>query len=61
MTKEEEGQLLSLSEDQKKSVAESDRKMKNEYLAAAPLISHGTVKNNEKYTAYMNMVKSATK
>lgn len=61
MTKEEEGNLLSLSEDQRKLVADNDRKMKNEYLASAPAISHGTVKNNEKYHAYMTMVKAATK
>ena len=61
MSKEEEGQLLSLSEDQRKLVAENDRKMKNEYLAAAPHITHGTVKNNEKYQAYMAMVRGATK
>jgi hypothetical protein len=49
MTKAEEGELLSLSDDQKKLVADNDRKLKNEYLAAAPHITHGTVKNNEKY------------
>ena len=42
-------------------VAENDRKMKNEYLAAAPHITHGTAKNNEKYQSYMAVVKAATK
>jgi hypothetical protein len=40
----EEGKLLSLSTVQKGIVAENDKKMKNEFLAAAPQISHGTVK-----------------
>ena len=61
MTKEEEGKMLSLSAEQKKVVAENDRKLKNEFLAAAPQISHGTVKMNEKYKAYMQMAQSATK
>jgi hypothetical protein len=42
-------------------VTDNDRKLKNEYLAAAPHITHGSVKNNEKYLAYMSMVKAATK
>ena len=50
-----------MSDDQRKLVAENDRKLKNEYLAAAPHITHGTVKNNAKYQAYMTMVKSSTK
>jgi len=56
MTKEEEGELLSLSADQKKIVSDNDRKLKNEYLAMAPHITHGTVKMNEKYKEYMGMV-----
>jgi hypothetical protein len=61
MTKEEEGKLLSLSEEQKKIVGDNDRKLKNEFLAAAPHIAHGAVKNNEKYRSYMQMVQSATR
>jgi len=61
MSKEEEGKLLSLSEDQKKIVADNDRKLKNEFLAAAPQIAHGSVKNNDKYKNYMTMVQSVTK
>lgn len=49
MTKAEEGALLSLSVEQKKIVGDNDRKLKNEYLAAAPHITHGSVKLNEKY------------
>ena len=61
MTKEEEGQLLSLSTEQKKIVGDNDRKLKNEFLAAAPHIAHGTVKNHDKYKSYMQMVQSATR
>jgi hypothetical protein len=61
LTAEEEGKLLSLSAAQKQIVAENDRKMKNEFLAAAPQISHGTIKMSEKYKGYMTMVQSATK
>lgn len=61
MTKEEEGKMLSLSADQKKIVSENDRKLKNEYLAAAPHITHGSVKLHEKYKEYMSHVQSHTK
>lgn len=61
MTKAEEGALLSLSVEQKKIVGDNDRKLKNEYLAAAPHITHGSVKLNEKYMQYMTMVQAATK
>merc|ERR1712046_221250 len=61
LSPEEEGKLLSLSADQRQIVAENDKKMKNEFLAAAPQISHGTIKMSDKYKAYMNMVQSATK
>ena len=61
MSKAEEAAMLSLSGEQKKIVAENDRKMKNEFLAAAPQVSHGTIKSNDKYKQYMSMVQSATK
>ena len=60
LTAEEEGKLLSLSEDQKKLVVENDRKIKNEFLATAPAVSHGSLKMSEKYKNYMSMVHSAT-
>ena len=61
MTKEEEGKLLSLSDEQRKIVGDNDKKMKNEFLAAAPHIAHGTVKNHDKYKSYMQMVQSSTR
>jgi hypothetical protein len=61
MTKEDEGKLLSLSELQKTQVAEIDRRVKNNFIAGAPVINHGTVKNHEKYKSYMTMALSSTK
>jgi len=61
LSAEEEGKLLSLTAEQRQLVADNDRKMKNEFLMAAPAISHGTVKMSDKYKNYMNMVTSATK
>jgi|TARA_B110001450_G_C17615119_1_gene478945 hypothetical protein len=61
LSAEEEGKLLSLSSTQKGIVAENDKKMKNEFLTAAPQISHGTVKMNDKYKGYMSMVQGSTK
>jgi hypothetical protein len=55
MTLQEEAALLSLSEEQKKIVMENDKKLKNEFLAAPPHITHGAVKMNEKYKAYVTM------
>lgn len=49
----EESDLLSLTQEQRGIVAENDRKMKNEFLAAAPQISHGSIKNSDRYKAYM--------
>ena len=34
--------------------------MKNEFLGAAPAINHGTIKNTDKYKAYVTMAKGAT-
>jgi len=61
MSKEEEGKLLSLSEDQKKQIAEIDRRTKNAFIAAAPVINHGTVKTHDKFKQYMQMAAASTK
>ena len=39
LSKEEENKLLSLSEDQKRSIATMDKSAKDAYLAAVPVIS----------------------
>jgi hypothetical protein len=60
LSKEEESQLLALNDAQKNLVVQNDRKMKNEFLGAAPAINHGTIKNTDKYKAYVTMAKGAT-
>jgi len=52
----EESKLLSLTTEQKGIIASNDKKLKNEFLGAAPAISHGTVKVTDKYKSYMSMV-----
>jgi hypothetical protein len=61
LSAEEEGRLLSLTEDQRNIVAESDRKAKNEFLAQAPAVTHGALKMSDQYKSYMTMVGAATK
>jgi hypothetical protein len=56
LSKDEETKLLALTNEQKKIVAENDKKLKNEFLTAAPAITHGTVKGSEKYKSYITMV-----
>jgi hypothetical protein len=58
---EEETKLLALSSEQKKVVAENDKKLKNEFLTTAPAITHGTVKGSEKYKSYITLVQNSTK
>jgi len=52
--------MLALNADQKQIVVDNDRKLKNEFLGAAPAINHGTVKMTPKFKAYVAMAKSAT-
>lgn len=61
LSAEEESKLLSLTAEQKSIIAENDRKAKNEFLTAAPGISHGTVKMTDKYKGYMSMVQAGAK
>jgi len=58
MTKEEEAALLSITPEQRRSLQDNDRKLKNEFLGAAPAIGHGAVKMNEKYKNYVTMAQS---
>lgn len=60
MTAQEEQELLSLTNDQKRIIAENDRKIKNEFLQTPPAISHGSIKGHDKYKHYMKAVKDAT-
>lgn len=59
MSKAEEAKILSLSDGQKKIVAENDRKMKNEFLTSAPVITHGAVKMHDKYKSFVSMAKKS--
>lgn len=59
MTKQEEGKLLSLSDQQRKIVAENDRKMKNEFLTSAPVITHGAIKMHDKYKSFVAMAQKS--
>lgn len=59
LSAEEESQMLSLTDEQKKIVIENDRKHKHEFLATAPAINHGTIKMHDKFKSYMQMVQSA--
>lgn len=43
----EESALLSLTPQQRQLVADNDRKLKNEFLGAAPAITHGGLKMSE--------------
>ena len=61
LSKEEEVKLFALTDEQRRTLAENDKRMKNEFLQQAPGISHGAVKMHEKYKHYMKMVVDATK
>ncbi len=58
LSAEEESKLLALTAEQKKIIADNDRKMKEEFLTQAPSINHGTVKMNPKYKDYMELVQT---
>lgn len=61
MSKEDEVKLFALSDDQRKILAENDKRMKNEFLQQAPAIGHGGVKAHEKFKHYLKMTQEATK
>ena len=61
LSADEESALLQLNADQRQIVSENDRKAKNEFLAAAPQVTHGTLKVSDSYKDYMSMVQAATK
>jgi len=61
MSASEEAALLSLTNEQRRSLIDNDKKLKNEFLAAAPQIGHGAVKMSEKYKNYVSMAQAATR
>lgn len=61
MSAQEEASLLSLSEEQKRIVGDNDRKLKQEFLGAAPHITHGAVKMHDKYKSYVQMAAAGSR
>lgn len=59
LSAEEEGKLLSLSSEQRRIIADSDRKSKSEYLAAPPNINNPGVKSHEKYKQYVDAMNAS--
>ena len=60
LTAEEEQKLLALTPEQRRLIADNDRRIKNEFLQTPPGISHGAVKAHDKYKNYMKAVHIAT-
>ena len=56
LTPEEESKLLSLTTEQRRLIADLDRKTKVDYLGTAPNINNPGVKSNEKYRSFVDMV-----
>lgn len=56
MSPAEESKMLSLTADQKRILADGDKKAKAEYLHAVPSISNPAVKMNPKFKAYTQSV-----
>ena len=52
----DESKLLSLTAEQRRSVADQDRKAKAEYLGTAPNINNPGIKSHEKYRSFVDMV-----
>ena len=57
LSKEEESSLFALSADQKKLVAESDHRVKLDYLSSPPNISSASVKSSEVFKSITNRMK----
>ena len=56
----DESKLLSLSTDQKRIIADMDKKAKQEYLHQLPHISNPGVKMNPKFKTYTNTITGGT-
>lgn len=61
MSAEEEGRLLSLTDEQRRIISDNDRKLKNEFLGQAPHITHGAVKMHDKYKSYVQMATASSR
>ena len=58
LTPAEESKLLSLSAEQRRTVADMDRKAKVDYLGTLPNINNPGIKSHEKYKNFTDMVNS---
>jgi hypothetical protein len=56
LSAEEESKLLSLTPEQRRSVADNDRKAKIDYLGTVPNINNPGIKSHEKYKNFVDMV-----
>jgi hypothetical protein len=56
LSAEEESKLLSLTTEQRRTIADMDRKAKIEYLGTVPNINNPGIKSHDKYKSYVDMV-----
>lgn len=56
LSAEEESKLMSLSAEQRRVIADQDRKAKIDYLGTAPNINNPGIKSHEKYRSFVDMV-----
>lgn len=61
MSPEEESRLLSLSSDQRKAVAQSDKTTKDAYLTEAPHVSSQGLKTNAKFLRFVDYLSNINK
>jgi hypothetical protein len=61
LTPAEESKLLSLSTEQRRTIADLDRKAKIDYLGATPNINNPGIKSHEKFKHFADMVNSVHK
>ena len=61
LTPEQESELLSLTNDQKKSVAQMDRAMKDAYLTAVPHVTSQGLKSQAKFQKFVKFLSGLNK
>ena len=61
LSAEEESNLLSLTPEQRRSVADNDRKSKIDYLGAIPNLNNPGIKSHDKYKTFVDMVNNIHK
>jgi hypothetical protein len=61
LSAEEESKLLSLTPEQRRSIADNDRKAKIDYLGTVPSINNPGIKSHDKYKNFVDMVNNIHK